>query len=156
MEARLLPMAQFTIQNTNEYWDYYLIETDGNGQFSADIPDGNYVIETVNDANGNPIASVDLFFSVDNGKMTVNQNPVNELNVKLPSESLHVQILKNGTTLTGEVDITKIVSGYKLSYFVETNENGEFVLRVPDGVYTISGLYEMEDPYDWYVINTEC
>ena len=150
-----LANAQFTIQDTNEYWNYYLIEADGNGKFSADILDGNYLIETVNDANGNPIASVDLFFSVANGKMTVNQNPVNELNVKLPSESLHVQILKNGTTLTGEVEITKIVSGYKLSYFVETNKNGEIVLRVPDGVYTISGLYEMEDPYDWYVINTE-
>ena len=37
-------------------------------------------------------------------------------------------------------NITKMVSGYELSYIVETDENGEFVLRVPDGVYTISGL----------------
>ena len=87
--------------------------------------------------------------------MVVNQNAVNELMIELPSESLHVQILKNGTPLNGEVNITKMVSGYELSYIVETDENGEFVLRVPDGVYTISGLYEMEEPYDWYVINTD-
>ena len=48
-----------------------------------------------------------------------------------------------------------MVSGYELSYIVETDENGEFTLRVPDGVYTISGLYEMEEPYDWYIINQE-
>ena len=32
---------------------------------------------------------------------------------------------------------------------------GEFVLRVPDGVYNISGLYEMEEPFDWFIINTD-
>ena len=51
--------------------------------------------------------------------------------------------------------LRKMVSGYELSYIVDTDENGEFALRVPDGVYTISGLYEMEEPYDWYVINTD-
>ena len=87
--------------------------------------------------------------------MVVNQKVVNDLTIELPSESLHVQILKNGTPLNGEVNVTKMVSGYELSYIVDTDENGEFALRVPDGVYTISGLYEMEEPYDWYVINTD-
>ena len=147
--------SQFTIQNTAEYWDYYQVATDDNGQFSADIPDGDYVINTVNDENGNPIAYIDLFFSVKNGKMVVNQKVVNDITIELPSESLHVQILNNGTPLNGEVNITKMVSGNELSYIVDTDENGEFVLRVPDGVYKISGLYEMEEPFDWYIINTD-
>ena len=89
--------------------------------------------------NGNPIASIDFFFSVKNGEMVVNQKVVNDVTIELPSESLHVQILNNGTPLNGEVNITKMVSGYELSYIVDTDENGEFALRVPDGVYTISG-----------------
>ena len=147
--------SQFTIQNTAEYWDYYQVSTDGNGQFSADISDGDYVINTVYDVNGNPIAYIDFFFSVKNGEMVVNQKVVNDVTIELPSESLHVQILKNGIPLNGEVNVTKVVSGYELSYIVDADENGEFILRVPDGVYTISGLYEMEEPYDWYVINTD-
>ena len=65
------------------------------------------MINTVNDVNGNPIASIDFFFSVKNGEMVVNQKVVNELTIELPSESLHVQILKNGTPLNGEVNVTK-------------------------------------------------
>ena len=79
MEDTLVANGQFTIQNTNEYWDYYLsCKADENGQFSADIPDGNYVIETVNDANGNPIASIDLFFSVKMEKWSLIKKSVNE------------------------------------------------------------------------------
>ena len=147
--------GQFTIENTNDYWGYYDVVTNENGQFSADLVDGDYVISNVFDAGGNPIASIDYFFSVQNGEMVVNQKVVKKLMIELPPESLHVQILKNGTPLNGEVNITKVVSGYELSHFVETDENGEFALRVPDGVYTISGLYEMEEPYDWYVINID-
>ena len=57
--------------------------------------------------NGNPIAYIDLFFSVKNGDMVVNQKVVDDITIELPSESLHVQILNNGTPLNGEVNMTK-------------------------------------------------
>ena len=77
--------SQFTIQNTVEYWDYYQVATDDKWSILADIPDGDYVINAVNDENGNPIAYIDLFFSVKNGKMVVNQKVVNDLTIELPS-----------------------------------------------------------------------
>ena len=147
--------GQFTIENTNDYWGYYDVVTNENGQFSADLVDGDYVISKVFDAGGNPIASIDYFFSVQNGEMVVNQKVVKKLMIELPPESLHVQILNNDTPLNGEVEISKMVNGYELRYLVTTNEKGEFSLRIPDGVYTILALYEMDEPYDWYLINTE-
>ena len=155
MVILLLPIANLRFRIRQNIGIIIKFLTDGNGQFSADIPDGDYVINTVYDVKGNPIAYIDFFFSVKNGEMVVNQKVVNDVTIELPSASLHVQILKNGTPLNGEVNVTKVVSGYELSYIVDTDENGEFILRVPDGVYTISGLYEMEEPYDWYVINTD-
>ena len=46
MIITIVDNSQFSIQNTKEYWDYYQLFTDENGQFSADISDGDYVINT--------------------------------------------------------------------------------------------------------------
>ncbi|MEH7238184.1 MSCRAMM family protein, partial [Bacillus sp. JJ1562] len=151
----LVVNSEFVIQNITDYSGYYTVLTDENGRFSADIPDGDYVIEDITDTNWNPIASVDLLFSVKNGNIIVDGKTVDELTLNLPPESLHVQILNNETPLLGEVDIRKMISGYEISYITNLDENGEFTLRVPDGIYTISGLYEMDPPYDWYIINQD-
>ena len=50
MEILLLPIVNLRLKILHDYWDYYQVVTDENGQFSADIPDGDYVISNVNDA----------------------------------------------------------------------------------------------------------
>ena len=77
MEILLLPMVNLRLKIRMNYWDYYDVVTDENGQFSADIPDGDYVINTVNDAEwkSNSLLLI-YFFSVKNGEMVVNQKVV--------------------------------------------------------------------------------
>ena len=48
--------------------------------FQQILSDGDYVISKVFDAGGNPIASIDYFFSVQNGEMVVNQKVVRKVN----------------------------------------------------------------------------
>jgi uncharacterized GH25 family protein len=139
--------SHFYIESVDSYWDYYAIYTDENGQFDVDLPDGNYVISHVSDSQWNTIGYADLFFSVTNGEIIVNGTAMETLNVEMPTDSMHVKILNGEYPVEGELNVYREVNGFELSYIANTDANGDFVLRVPDGVYNIAEIYTSADGY---------
>ena len=73
-------------------------------------------------------------FTISEGKISLNGNAVERIDLSIPAESVKVQILKEGIPVQGYI----LISVDNDSWYAETNENGELTLRVPNGDYVLN------------------
>ena len=75
-------------------------------------------------------------FTISEGIVSVNGGEVENLDLSIPTESLKVQIVNNGVPVKGSI----LIFNDHGSWYASTNENGELILRVPNGEYTIDSF----------------
>jgi uncharacterized GH25 family protein/5-hydroxyisourate hydrolase-like protein (transthyretin family) len=132
---------------------WFNAQTDKNGQFSFQLSDGDYQIDGVWLAAESKWYVLNLVFTVQEGKL-VGQD---ELKITL-SENMNFNIsgtVVNGTEpVTGvEVNAHSTVDGVQKWYSAITNSQGAFTLSIPNGTYTIEGIWHTEQS-KWYEIKT--
>jgi hypothetical protein len=130
--------ANLIIYNPDTFTSYHST-TDEYGSFTADLPDGNYVIEEFFKPEiGNLI--LEESFTVQDQKVYVKEQEVPKLEFQLPSGSLHVKIFKDGEPLVGELTLATTIHDGTRWLYIETNESGEANLRTPNREYTIESI----------------
>jgi len=141
---------------TVDYSQWYGVTTDESGEFSATIPDGEYVLDGFWSEEDYEYIHLGLEFSIQGG---VVQNGVS-LDIELPG--------KNVTgTLTDSAETPAPIGGVWLNFYnvedpsswynVRTAENGTFALHLPDGEYQVDGFwneatFEYEKLYDVFEV----
>ncbi len=129
--------AQLNILRKNTSEDdvrYYYAGSDENGQLSARLPDGDYVIKHIwNETMDFPL---DTAFSIVDGLMVVNGSIQSQLEIHLPNPLQGQYLLGGNPVKNGNIVFNRLVDGNEDDGFsVDTDENGQFTLRLPDGHY---------------------
>ena len=77
--------------------DIFITDVNSEGAFSADLPDGEYSIESIYSDAFNYVYDVKINtdfdrFTVSEGNLSVNGDEIENLDLSIPTESLKVQI----------------------------------------------------------------
>ena len=121
----------------------FTVGLDENGGFPLSLDDGEYKVTAINLNNGNgEVIPMQLSFSVQGGRLIVNDVTQDTLNLQLPQPNFIGQ-LKNSEQNLGN-SIIYLLSNYlpnsSRSLNVHTDENGNFSQRLGDGNYSITGI----------------
>lgn len=134
--------AKLKLQNetTNETFD---INIESNGLFTSSLPDGDYSITSIYSDEFNYVYDVEINhnferFSIKEGFLFVNETEAESLNLTIPPISLQLQFLLNGVPVQGNVVLSSNNSHQWNA--TKTNGNGEIILRVASGEYTIESF----------------
>jgi hypothetical protein len=128
-------LASLSILNTDTS-QYYYTGTDQNGKYAIQLPDGNYMVETIFTADYQTIY-VNKNFSVVNGKITVNGAAANTLDIAPPNVQGTVNDA-NVPVANATVAILDYSTGGTTN--ATTDANGVFSIDLPDGNYSIDSV----------------
>ncbi len=126
----------------SEYEEVYSIPTNGNGAFSASLPDGNYLLFGVGIGKG--YYQYPLPFTVEGKEINLNGDRVSSLELTLPKLQYRGSVSDSSRSLTNAgIILEKVLDDehydYEFIEYVVTNNKGEFQLReLSDGDYTLS------------------
>ena len=111
------------------------------GEFAFDLPNGNYVVtqyfsETVGDV------SLQIHFSIQDGRIMVNGKATDQLNITLLSVAVKGTVVDDeGTPINGgKIGIIEMNNAEAYSRYWELDGNGQFSLRLPDGEYKVTAI----------------
>ncbi|OIJ15416.1 hypothetical protein BKP37_06475 [Anaerobacillus alkalilacustris] len=145
VEVEILDITGIT--EYGDYNDWYYTWTNDNGEFSIQLPDGQYRVAWL--YFGETI-SVNVPFEVINGEVVVNGESQEQLSVELLPVTVQGQVLGQGTAAA---HATVSVSDGENWYSIYANQNGEFSFRLPDGSYRVErvnhrGRVEMDVTFE--------
>ena len=115
----------------------FVVETDGNGYFSERLGDGSYGITGIDIFNHDQYVEFYKEFEVKDGVVSI----------KFPLEIIYglVQTQNESPYVGGGIlDIQDSNGDY---YSAVVNSNGEFLIQLPDGEYTVIGLWSDDIGY---------
>ena len=134
-------MVAFRNESTKET-TYTNITSDG--LFTEDLPDGEYSIEYIYSDAFDYVYDVKVNtdydrFTISDGTLLINGTEAEMLNLSVPPVSLKIQIINNGVPVQGNVSVfsDNLLHQWNAA---KTNGNGELILRVPNGKYTIDSF----------------
>ena len=121
------------------------------GLFSEELPDGEYTIKYIYSDEFDYVYDVKVNtdydrFTINNGILLINGTEAEMLNLSVPPVSLKIQILNNGVPVQGNVFVNSDHHSHKWNA-AKTNGNGELILRVPNGQYTIDSFDYLGNTY---------
>jgi lactocepin len=149
--SQALPNLTFSLRSTDNVW--YDFTTDVNGQFTHNLPDGDYVIEGV--------WSAPTWYPL-NKAFTVKDGLVNGSTLAIEATDYEVAIDSGnvaGTLLNGNSSLANLpfsvrtVDGMKW-YDARTDSKGQFVFNLPDGTYQVDGIW-VASKNKWYELNQQ-
>lgn len=115
---------------------YYYSYANENGEFETRLPDGDYAINNIyfNDIS----FPVYIVFSIVNGQLQVKGVNQQQLLVELPTNTISGQLFDSGVAVADAwIVFTKYMNGEQTNWFgSQTDANGNFTLRLPDGEYS--------------------
>ncbi|MBB6176071.1 intein-encoded DNA endonuclease-like protein [Anoxybacillus tengchongensis] len=120
--------------NNNSGWGY-VFNADQKGRFSLRLPDGDYKLSEV---DGVPL---NISFSIRNGEMYVNDSKKTSLTVTLPPIRVFGNIYETGNVPLANAWVSVRNESYEY-WHVQTDREGKFHLRIPDGKFVVNGVYE--------------
>jgi pullulanase len=132
--------------------DWYDSRTDANGKFVFSLPDGSYEIDGIWDASKGKWYELNQEFSVKDGSL----DGAPELQIDVKSEMANFNVtgtIKKGTNNLSHT-IFSIRSTTGIWYDTQTDENGQFGFKLPDGSYILEGIWE-EATGQWHVLQKE-
>jgi Leucine-rich repeat (LRR) protein len=144
----------FSIRTTIGDESWYNTQTDENGRFGFNLPDGSYMIEGIWDAYIGKWYELKKPFVMNNGKLVDATELV--IDVKNVTNDYNV----TGTLTKGTQALGNLIFSFRTSdgevqwYDVQTDENGNFGIKLPDGSYTIEGVWNGAEE-KWYVLNKQ-
>jgi hypothetical protein len=127
--------------------------TDKDGRFSFQLPDGVYQIDGVWVTSESKWYVLNKQFIVKDGEL----EGLSQLNISLSENTVFsvTGVVLNGTDPVAEVEVNAhtTVDGVQNWYSSTTNTNGEFVLTLPNGSFTIEGIW-LASESKWYELPT--
>jgi hypothetical protein len=144
----------FSFRSTTGEENWYNTQTDENGRFGFNVADGSYMIEGIWDASIGKWYELNQPFVVKNGKLVDASELV--IDVKNVTNDYNV----TGTLTKGTQVLSNLIFSFRTSdgeaqwYNVQTDENGNFGIKLPDGSYTIEGVWNGAEG-KWYVLNQQ-
>ncbi|MHC0037552.1 S8 family serine peptidase [Pseudoneobacillus sp. C159] len=171
LETQLPPAHQWnikgTLQNGNKVLsnipfslrsadglNWYSSSSNASGEFVFNLPDGEYVVEGIwMDAQARWY-ELNQTFTVEAGKL------VGSTELTIDIKNITIQANVAGTLTKGTQALANLIFSLRTSdgepqwYAVQTDEKGQFEVKLPDGSYTIEGIWVGKEN-KWYVLNKE-
>lgn len=126
--------------NPNSIWTW----ANEDGEFQSRLPDGSYKLSQVS-LNDGTVFNPEIEFIILSGKLHVNGEPEDILEVTAPPVSLYGTLTDSGNPVSGHISIESINSDHYYYYDINTDESGNFESRLPDGDYKIYNVYLFQD-----------
>ncbi|MDQ1144167.1 minor extracellular serine protease Vpr [Bacillus sp. SORGH_AS 510] len=151
------PLANITFSvytaGANQVW--YDLKSDTNGNFTHNLPDGDYKIDGVWAAptwyplNGS--------FTIKNGLVNGNKLVINANDYQVPIDpakwNIAGKLTKNGDAFANITFSVHTLDGANW-YDTRTDAKGNFAVKVPDGTYQLDGIWEAAKG-KWHVLNQQ-
>jgi large repetitive protein len=134
-----------TVDGTNQWYD---VQTDENGEFHFDLPDGHYQIDGIWLEAQKKWYQLDKVFTVKNGV-------TDPLVIELPKHTVIPGSIVKGNLAVPHVWVSIHTTGENIEWYdVKTNEDGHFSIVLPDGNYQIDGIW-VDAEQKWYPLNKQ-
>ncbi|WP_246942847.1 MSCRAMM family protein [Bacillus pinisoli] len=132
---------------TSDYEEeIYMVPTNKKGEFSALLPDGNYLLFTIEQERGG--YTYMQYFTVEGNQVYIEGELQQEITITLPDILYKGKVADGSTSLAGAgVQLEKVINEEDYHFesieYALTNKKGEFTLRaLTDGSYAISVWHE--------------
>jgi DNA/RNA endonuclease YhcR with UshA esterase domain len=148
--TKALTNIQFSVHSldTNNWYDTW---SDSTGKFVFELPDGSYQLDGIWVASSGRWYELNQVFTVKNGQLegssTLQIDVTSNFNVtgKLTQDNKPLSnVIFSIHTTTGEV----------VWYDTQTDEDGNFGFKLPDGNYMVEGIW-IDSTGKWHVLQTE-
>ncbi|WP_419955366.1 5'-nucleotidase C-terminal domain-containing protein [Neobacillus niacini] len=146
VKIRTAPLKNtvFSLRTASGALQWFDTKTDSDGNFGLRLPNGSYTIEGIWDAGTGTWYPLNKTFTVADGKLS-------------GSASLKIDIVYNvtGTVKAGTAPLKDTVFSLRTAagavkwFDAKTDANGNFGLKLPNGSYTIEGIWD-EKIGKWY------
>ncbi|MGM0901320.1 MAG: carboxypeptidase-like regulatory domain-containing protein [Bacillota bacterium] len=123
---------------SGEYNDYWM-PVDSSGNFQYRLEDGSYTITYISEQNRDN--AVNISFELQDGKLYQSGEIISNLKITLPPVTFSGKLVDGGQALQGAVNVEQISEESYEWYHAQTDENGVYSLRLPDGSYQVTGGY---------------
>jgi hypothetical protein len=122
------------------------------GTFTMRLADGRYLAREVSLYDGTN-AFINIPFEIRDGKLHVNGEAADKLEIAVPPVTLHGVLSDKGNPVAGDISLRTVSENEENQYFwtwTWADENGSFKVRLPDGEYEVYTIYL----YDGTIDNT--
>jgi 2',3'-cyclic-nucleotide 2'-phosphodiesterase (5'-nucleotidase family) len=140
----------FSLHNTTGDW--FAARTDKNGKFAINLADGSYQIDGIWDDARGKWYEVNKQFSVTGGALVGGELLVDIASVY--NENVTGTLSKGTEKLANLTFSIRTSAGDVKWYAVQTDADGKFSLRLPNGSYTVEGIW-VGSENKWYELNKE-
>lgn len=130
---------------SGEYNDYWM-PVDSKGNFQYRLADGRYNIVYIEEQNRSN--AVNIPFEIQDGKIYQNGEITSNLKITLSPVTFSGKLVGGGMAFQGVVYIEQNSEESYESYYAQTDENGVYSLRLPDGSYQVTGGYLYDEGED--------
>ncbi len=135
--SKTLNHLTFSLHSTDGKW--YDATTDKNGKFNFKLPDGSYQVDGIWDGAAWKWYELNQTFTMKDGKL----EGATELNINIAGVFNVTGVLTKGTAaFSNTVFSLHTKSGEVIWYDTKTDANGNFELKLPNGTYTIDGIWD--------------
>ncbi|WP_235846913.1 5'-nucleotidase C-terminal domain-containing protein [Neobacillus soli] len=135
--AQALAQLPFSVHSTDGKW--YDATTDKNGKFNFKLADGSYQVDGIWDAAAGKWYVLNQAFTMKDGKL----EGATELKIDIAGVfNVTGKLTKGTSALSNTVFSLHTKSGEVNWYDAKTDTNGNFELRMPNGSYTIDGIWD--------------
>jgi minor extracellular serine protease Vpr len=142
-----LPFSVHTVDGSN----WYDTRTDSKGNFVLQLPDNDYQLDGIWVGAIGKWYELNQLFTVKNGSLDGSAELT--IDVKAAAANQNVKgTLTKGTQALSNVTFSFHTASGETWYDVQTDENGQFGIKLPDGSYTIDGVWNGAEGR-WYVLN---
>lgn len=121
---------------------YFYISVYEDGNFQSRLPDGDYKVSNVYLYQDGTSFTSDITFSIKLGQLYVDDQVQDQLSISVPPITLKGKLIDAGNPITGYLSIIQNNNADNpLHFSKDTNEEGYFQFRLPDGDYKITDVY---------------
>jgi hypothetical protein len=146
----VIKFLPFSIHSSTGVW--YDAKTDKNGRFAFELPDGNYQIDGIWVDAERKWYELNQPFTVTNGQLEGASNLVVDIATAL-TDNVTGTLTKGTSALSNLTFSLRNTDGTKW-YSTKTDANGQFILTLPKGSYTIEGIWDPTEQ-KWYVLQKD-
>ncbi|WP_260871664.1 5'-nucleotidase C-terminal domain-containing protein [Bacillus sp. X1(2014)] len=135
--SQALAQLPFSVHSTDGKW--YDAKTDKNGKFNFKLPDGSYQVDGIWDAAAGKWYELNQLFTVKDGKLEGSTELLLDISGVF---NVTGTITKGTTALSETVFSIHTASGEEKWFDGQTDKDGKFALKLPNGDYTIDGIWD--------------
>ncbi|WP_254842678.1 5'-nucleotidase C-terminal domain-containing protein [Bacillus sp. MRMR6] len=142
----------FSVHSTDGVW--YDATTDANGNFKFNLADGSYQVDGIWDAAAWKWFELNQVFTVKDGKLEGAAELQLNVDAAVNKDNVTGTLKKGTEVLVNTVFSLRSATGELKWYDATTNTNGNFGFFLPNGTYTIEGIWNSAEGR-WYELNKE-